>query len=128
MKSDFQQQQASGKQGAIEVVADYADLCGEGPLWDDQKQILYWTDIDGKKSYRYLWNERRHELVQQGFQINGWTMQESGGCLLLTVAIKTMAVDRFRGNQNALLAKNSAAPDPFRLTLTTSPMGEAPNE
>ncbi|PYQ45693.1 MAG: hypothetical protein DMG99_01055 [Acidobacteria bacterium] len=34
MKSD-QQQQGSGKQAAIEVVADYEDLCGEGPLWDD---------------------------------------------------------------------------------------------
>jgi sugar lactone lactonase YvrE len=81
MKTDFRQQ-SSGKQPAIEVVADYGDLCGEGPLWDDKKQILYWTDIDGKKSYRYLWNERRHELVQQGFQINGWTMQESGGFVI----------------------------------------------
>lgn len=79
MKTDFRQQQSSGKQGSIEVVADYGDLCGEGPLWDDEEQILYWTDIDGKKSYRYLWNERRHELVQQGFQVNGWTMQEGGG-------------------------------------------------
>ena len=78
MKSD-QQQQGSGKQAAIEVVADYGDLCGEGPLWDDKKQILYWTDIDGKKSYRYLWNECRHEFVQKGFQVNGWTMQESDG-------------------------------------------------
>ena len=78
MKTDFRQQ-SSGKQPAIEVVADYGDLCGEGPLWDDKKQILYWTDIDGKKSYRYLWNECRHEFVQKGFQVNGWTMQESDG-------------------------------------------------
>src|SRR6185295_18076653 len=56
MKTDFRQQQSSGQ--SIQVVADYGDLCGEGPLWDDKKQILYWTDIDGKKSYRYLWNER----------------------------------------------------------------------
>jgi len=39
MKTDFRQQ-SSGKQPAIEVVADYGDLCGEGPLWDDKKQIL----------------------------------------------------------------------------------------
>jgi D-xylono/L-arabinono-1,4-lactonase len=78
MKTDFRQQ-SSGQQPAIQVVADYGDLCGEGPLWDDREQILYWTDIDGKKSYRYLWNECRHEFVQKGFQVNGWTMQESDG-------------------------------------------------
>src|SRR5437762_9484235 len=63
MKTDLQHQHSSRKQGPIEIVADYGDLCGEGPLWDDQKQILYWTDIDGKKFYRYFWKERRHELV-----------------------------------------------------------------
>src|SRR5437660_3397549 len=78
MKTDFRQQ-SSGKQPAIEVVADYGDLCGEGPLWDERKQILYWTDIDGKKFYRFLWNERRHELVHDGFQVNGTCMQEGGG-------------------------------------------------
>src|SRR5437764_1756698 len=78
MKTDFRQQ-SSGKQPAIEVVADYGDLCGEGPLWDDKKQILYWTDIDGKKSYRYLWKDGRTEFVLKGFEVNGWTMQESDG-------------------------------------------------
>jgi len=79
MKTDLQHQHSSRKQGPIEIVADYGDLCGEGPLWDDQKQILYWTDIDGKKFYRYFWKERRHELVHDGFQVNGSTMQESRG-------------------------------------------------
>ena len=79
MKTDLQHQHSSRKQGPVEIVADYGDLCGEGPLWDDQKQILYWTDIDGKKFYRYFWKERRHELVHDGFQVNGSTMQESRG-------------------------------------------------
>jgi D-xylonolactonase len=79
MKSDLKQDQTSRKATPIEIVADYGDLCGEGPLWDDQKQILYWTDIDGKKTYRFLWNEGRHELLHDGFQVNGWCMQESGG-------------------------------------------------
>jgi sugar lactone lactonase YvrE len=79
MKTDLRQKQNSRKQGEIEVVADYGDLCGEGPLWDDRRQILYWTDIDGKKFYRLLWKERRHELVHDGFQVNGACMQESAG-------------------------------------------------
>jgi len=79
MKTDLQQGRSSKKAESIDVVADYGDLCGEGPLWDDAKQILYWTDIDGKKTYRFLWNERRHELFHDGFQVNGWCMQQTGG-------------------------------------------------
>ena len=70
------------KQNPTEVVADYGDLCGEGPVWDDQNQILHWTDIDGKKFYRFLWKEQRHELVHSGFQINGYCMQQDGGYLV----------------------------------------------
>jgi D-xylono/L-arabinono-1,4-lactonase len=79
MNNNLWQKQRSPKPAAIEVVADYGDLCGEGPLWDDQKQILYWTDIDGKKFYRFLWKEGRHELVHDGFQVNGCCMQQTGG-------------------------------------------------
>jgi hypothetical protein len=35
MKIDLRQD-TSQRHGAIEVVADYGDLCGEGPLWDDR--------------------------------------------------------------------------------------------
>jgi D-xylono/L-arabinono-1,4-lactonase len=76
MKSDLRRDQ---KQWTIEVVADYGDLCGEGPLWDYEKEILYWTDIDGKKFYRLLWSEQRHELLHDGFQVNGFAMQKGGG-------------------------------------------------
>jgi sugar lactone lactonase YvrE len=78
MKTDLAQKQSS-EPAAIQVVADYGNLCGEGPLWDDQTQVLYWTDIDGKKVYRFIWNERRHELLFDGFQVNGWCMQQTGG-------------------------------------------------
>ena len=29
----------------LKVIADYGDLCGEGPLWDFRSNQLYWTDI-----------------------------------------------------------------------------------
>jgi D-xylonolactonase len=79
MKIDLQRKLSGPRDQLIQVIADYNDLCGEGPVWDDRNQILYWTDIDGKKFYRYLWNEQRHELVDTGFQVNGYAMQEGGG-------------------------------------------------
>ena len=63
----------------MEVIANDGNLCGEGPHWDEREQALYWTDINGKRLYRYLWRERRHELVHDGFEINGFTLQDNGG-------------------------------------------------
>jgi D-xylonolactonase len=63
----------------MEVIADYGDLCGECPIWDNRDQVLYWTDITGQRFYRYLWQERRHELVRQGFELAGFALRESGG-------------------------------------------------
>jgi sugar lactone lactonase YvrE len=74
-------QQAAAKtmRPAVETVADNGDLCGEGPHWDEREQALYWTDIDGQKFYRYLWRDRRHELLHEEFTINGFCLQEDGG-------------------------------------------------
>jgi sugar lactone lactonase YvrE len=63
----------------IRVVVDYANLCGEGPLWDEKEQVLYWTDITGKQFFRYRWQDRHHERIHEGFQIGGFCLQESGG-------------------------------------------------
>lgn len=63
----------------VEVVADDGNLCGEGPHWDEREQALWWTDIDGKKFYRYDWRKRRHELVSEGFTVNGFALQQDGG-------------------------------------------------
>jgi sugar lactone lactonase YvrE len=62
----------------IEIVASDGNLCGEGPHWDERSQSLYWTDIDGRKFYRYLWRERRRQLVDEGFTVNGFCLQEDG--------------------------------------------------
>lgn len=63
----------------VETIASDANLCGEGPHWDEREQALWWTDIDGKKFYRYDWRQRRHHLVDQGFTVNGFCLQENGG-------------------------------------------------
>ena len=63
----------------IRVVADCCNLCGEGPLWDEKEQILYWTDITGKQFFRYRWQDRRYERIHEGFQIGGFCLQEGGG-------------------------------------------------
>jgi len=55
----------------VRLVADYGNLCGEGPLWDDRNQVLYWTDITGKRFFRYWWKDHRHEPIHEGFEVEG---------------------------------------------------------
>ncbi|MGC2635636.1 MAG: SMP-30/gluconolactonase/LRE family protein [Acidobacteriaceae bacterium] len=63
----------------IEIIADDGNLCGEGPLWDEREEALYWTDITGRGFFRYSWRERRHERLSDGFQVGGFSRQENGG-------------------------------------------------
>lgn len=63
----------------IEIIADDGNLCGEGPLWDEREQALYWTDIAGRQLFRYLWREQRRERLSEGFQVGGFSRQEDGG-------------------------------------------------
>jgi sugar lactone lactonase YvrE len=66
----------------IEIVADDGNLCGEGPLWDERENALYWTDITGRSFFRYRWREKSRELVHSGFQVGGFCQQRDGGFLV----------------------------------------------
>lgn len=63
----------------MEIVSDDDSLCGEGPLWDERANVLYWTDINGRRFYRYIWSDRRREVVHEGFEVGGFCLQETGG-------------------------------------------------
>ncbi len=63
----------------VEVLADYNDLCGEGPIWNPQRAELYWTDINGRKSFSWSWSTRTSRILQEGFEISGLAMHADGG-------------------------------------------------
>ncbi len=69
----------------IDVIADYQDLCGEGPLWDARAQALYWTDLARRRFYRYMWSDRRSEIVSEAMQVSGAAFNEPGGFLVTNV-------------------------------------------
>jgi len=66
-------------QTELEIIADDGNLCGEGPLWDERERALYWTDITGRRFYRYLRDEGRHELLSDNFEVGGFSLQHDGG-------------------------------------------------
>jgi len=66
----------------IKVVADYGDLCGEGPVWDPDTGCLYWTDLEAHRFYRFHQASNKHEIVKQGLEITGYCMNRPSGFVI----------------------------------------------
>ncbi len=78
---------------AYELIADYACVTGEGPLWHPQEQKVYWTDIPTGRMFRYDPISGTHEQFYEGEIVGGFTIQEDGS-LLLFMARGAIAVWR----------------------------------
>ncbi|MGQ9553029.1 MAG: SMP-30/gluconolactonase/LRE family protein [Anaerolineae bacterium] len=65
-----------------ELIADYACLIGENPLWHPHEQRVYWTDIATGRLFRYHPASGQHEQFYQGDIVGGFTIQEDGSLLL----------------------------------------------
>jgi sugar lactone lactonase YvrE len=39
------------------------NVLGEGILWDSRRQLLWWTDIQGRELYRYHWSDAALEVL-----------------------------------------------------------------
>jgi sugar lactone lactonase YvrE len=66
----------------MEVVADYGDLCGECPVWDKSARRLYWTDIQGRRFYRFDADHYQHAVVKTGMEICGFRLNEPDGFVI----------------------------------------------
>jgi len=64
------------------MIADYACVVGEGPLWHPVEQRVYWTDIDTGRLFHYDPNTDAHGVIYQGPKVGGFTLQEDGSLLL----------------------------------------------
>lgn len=68
-----------------QLIVDYANEIGEGPLWHPHDKKLYWVDIPPGKIYRHDPATGENELYVQGpTGIGGFTIQENGSLLCFT--------------------------------------------
>lgn len=65
-----------------ELIADYACVTGENPLWHPLEQRLYWEDIPRGRIFRYDPATGHHEQVYEGDVVGGFTIQADGALLL----------------------------------------------
>ena len=67
----------------IELIADYQNHVGEGPLWNQLENQLYWIDIPQALIFRFDPKTKEHEIFYEGTTaIGGFTIQENGDLLL----------------------------------------------
>ena len=65
-----------------ELIVNYDCVTGEGPLWHQAEQRLYWIDIDTGRLFRYEPASGRHEQFNVGALVGGFTIQADGALLL----------------------------------------------
>jgi D-xylono/L-arabinono-1,4-lactonase len=65
-----------------ELIADYECVTGEGPIWHEAEQRLYWADIPTGRMFRFDPATGNHEQFYDGPVVGGFTIQ-AGGSLLL---------------------------------------------
>lgn len=65
-----------------ELIANYECVTGEGPLWHEKEQKLYWADIPMGRLFRYDPKTGEHEQFFEGEAVGGFTFQDDGSLLL----------------------------------------------
>lgn len=66
----------------VELLVDVRAAVGEGPLWDEQKQVLYWVDIMQNSLYIYNPATQENKAFDIGQYVGTVVPRESGGLML----------------------------------------------
>ena len=68
----------------VEKIASENAVVGEGPIWHPEDQVLYWTDIQGGKFWKYDPETGENLQIHNGDFICGISVNEMGGLTLGT--------------------------------------------
>ena len=66
----------------FELLIDARNLVGEGPVWDDRRSCLWWTDIPSKALFRLDWPDRRLTALPMPRRLGSLGLCESGRLIL----------------------------------------------
>ena len=67
---------------AVELLVDQHALVGEGPLWDEQEQVLYWVDILNSTLFIYDPATGENKEIDVGQHVGTVVTRASGGLML----------------------------------------------
>ncbi len=68
--------------GNVELLVDERALVGEGPLWDEEEQVLYWVDILNSRLFIYDPASGENRTLDVGQHVGTVVTRASGGLML----------------------------------------------
>ena len=71
------------KSATAELIYKTQVICGEGPVWDEVEQKLYWIDIENDHVYLFNPENGANTGWNIGKMIGALTLREKGGLLLV---------------------------------------------
>lgn len=66
---------------AVHVLSSQ-NIIGEGPLWNNEEQSLYWVDITGQTINRYMADSKVHESYPVDSQVGVISFRQKGGLIV----------------------------------------------
>ena len=73
----------------ITKVASPNAIVGEGPVWDGDKNIVYWTDIQGGRFFKFDPSTNENDQIHNGVNVGGLRVNKNGG--LIKVGLPKLA-------------------------------------
>jgi D-xylonolactonase len=87
-----------------DAVVDLPCETGEGPLWDNRRQVLFWQDIPTGRLYRFDPTAGTNTIVyQHNAMIGGTTLQEDGSMILFCSERAIVHLDPDSGKTKVLV-------------------------
>jgi len=74
----------------VRCVAEVRNLVGESPLWDADRQLLYWTDINGMRVYRLDLRSGRVDTWKFHAPVSALARTSNSGWLLVAAGLKLL--------------------------------------
>ena len=94
----------------VELVLDARSVLGEGAIWDEEKQVLYWVDIDPGLVHVYDPATRKNRTLQVGQPVGTVVPRASGG-LMLAVRDGFMSLDLETGRTELVAIPSGHNPE-----------------
>lgn len=94
------------------LLVDLPCKTGEGPIWDDRRNVLFWADIPPGRIYRYDPATAKNDLVfQHDHEVGGSTLQDDGSLLLFCSYGTILRLDPDTGEVSTVVASIDAEAD-----------------
>jgi sugar lactone lactonase YvrE len=66
----------------VTCLVDAKDQVGEGPVWDGVDEVLWWTDINGRRLHRLDPRSGREEIFDLNVRVGCFALRTGGGLIL----------------------------------------------